>query len=55
MKTAQDLVVDAKTRIREIGHEELLALQRGGAPVIFPDRSTFRAACSNSRSTAIPR
>ncbi|MBL0029064.1 MAG: sulfurtransferase [Rhodanobacteraceae bacterium] len=34
MKTAQDLVVDAKTRIREIGHEELLALQRGGAPIV---------------------
>mgnify|MGYP001764816437 CR=1 FL=1 len=34
MKTAQDLVLDAKRRIREIDHEELLALQGKGVPLI---------------------
>ena len=34
MKTAQDLVLDAKTRIREIGHQEMLALQQAGTPIV---------------------
>jgi rhodanese-related sulfurtransferase len=34
MKTAQDLVADAKQRIREIGHEELLVMQRAGIPIV---------------------
>lgn len=34
MKTAQDLVADAKQRIREIGHEELLAMQQAGIPIV---------------------
>lgn len=34
MKTAQDLVADAKQRIREIGHDELLRLQAQGTPII---------------------
>ncbi|HWT16563.1 MAG TPA: rhodanese-like domain-containing protein [Patescibacteria group bacterium] len=34
MKTAQDLVLDAKKRIREISHEEMLALQQNGTPIV---------------------
>ncbi|MEZ5048004.1 MAG: rhodanese-like domain-containing protein [Chitinophagaceae bacterium] len=34
MRTAQDKVADAKTRIREIGHEEMLALQQRGIPIV---------------------
>jgi rhodanese-related sulfurtransferase len=34
MKTAQDLVLAAKARIGEIGHDELLALQGQGVPVV---------------------
>lgn len=42
--TAQDVVREAKSRIREIGPDELRALQIAGTPVIVYCRSGGRSA-----------
>ena len=55
MKTAQDLVLDAKRRIREIDHEELLALQGKGVPLIDVREPAEYAAGHIRGAINIPR
>ena len=55
MKTVQDMVADAKTRIREIGHEELLALQARGTPVVDVREPAEFAAGAIPGAVNIPR
>ena len=55
MKTAQDLVLDAKKRIREIGQDELLALQQRGVPVVDVREPAEYAAGHIPGAVNIPR
>ena len=53
--TAQDVVRDAKTRIREIGPDELRALQIAGTPVIDVREASEIAAGRILGAVNIPR
>lgn len=53
--TAQDVVRDAKTRIREIGPDELWALQIAGTPVIDVREASEIAAGRIPGAVNIPR
>lgn len=55
MKTAQDLVLDAKKRIREIDHETLLALQEKGVPLVDVREPAEYAAGHIPGAVNIPR
>lgn len=55
MKTVQALVAEAKANIREINHEQLLALQGGGAPVVDVREPAEFAAGHIPGAVNIPR
>lgn len=55
MKTVQELVAEAKANIREINHEQLLALQAGGAPLVDVREPAEFAAGHIPGAVNIPR